>query len=284
MKTIVAFLVINQIPELPRAAIQSALEYSDAEICIGYLNDVDIFGLDFSQRIHFQKLNSIQNQDFSGGYRDFSENQFYQIVQLKWQLLEYLLGSDYDLIVYTDLDVIWLRDPIKPICDSLTQNQDFSVLIQSFTTDPSEPRLCMGFVAFRNSEFSKKLVAECKQRHSNLILSNPKLGDDDVVTKYYVESDVKQNIQLLPQATFPVGSFLNLYTTKPVFPGLGSPQPYIFHLNYVVGLQNKRIMLRLLKRNYDSTIHTTGLSTWYVLLVLKRMRIILWNLKKAISS
>lgn len=284
MKTIVALLVINQIPELPVAAIHSVLAHSDAEICVGYLNHEDIVGLEFSDRVHFQKLISISNQNFQGKYKDFSESQFYQIVQLKWQLLELLLDTDHELIIYTDLDVIWLQDPIKPISESLGLNQDVSVLIQSFTTNPSEPKLCMGFVALRNSNFSKLLVAECKQIHSKLILSNPKLGDDDVVTKYYVESGLGQNVQLLPQATFPVGSFLNLYTTRPKFPGLGSPQPYIFHLNYVVGLRNKRIMLRLLKKNYDSKIFSKGFRTWYVLITLKRMRVIFWNLRKILSS
>ena len=284
MKTIVAFLVINQIPELPRTSIRSVLENSNSDICVGYLNEEDIVGLDLSARISFQKLNALPNVDFSGSYRDFSENLFYQIVQMKWQLIEFLLSSQCELVIYSDLDVIWLRNPVTAIQESLKLNQNLSLLIQSFTSDPSKPKLCMGFVAFRNSDISRQIVADCKKLHSELILTNPQLGDDDVVTSYFVESSYDSQIQLLPQSTFPVGSLLNLYTTKPRFPGLSSPEPYIFHLNYVVGLQNKRLMLRLLKKHYSSTIHTNGLSTWRFLLLLKQLRIILWKAKKRLTS
>lgn len=284
MKTIVAFLVINQIPELPTAAIQSVLDHSDANICVGYLNEEDIVGLDLSPRIRFRKLSSTSNLEMSGSYRDFSENLFYQIVQLKWQLLDLLLSDEFETIIYSDLDVIWLQNPITSINTIFNLNEDTSVLIQSFTSDPSQPRLCMGFVAFKKSDFSKRLVRDCKVLHSELILSDSKIGDDDVVTKYFMESSNRSKIQSLPQSTFPVGSLLNLYTSRPRFPGLSAPKPYIFHLNYVVGLQNKRIMLRLLKRHYAPTIHTKGLPAWRLLVLLKRLRIISWKLKQILIS
>lgn len=284
MKTIVAFLVINQIPELPKAAIQSVLEHSDSDICVGYLNEQDIAGLDFSDRVSFQKLVALPNQVLNGKYRDFSENLFYQIVRLKWQLIETLLVSQYELVLYSDLDVIWLRNPIAPIQDALHSNSDVSLLIQSFTSDPSQPKLCMGFVAFRNCDVSRQIVAKCKNLHAEMILLSPQLGDDDVVTKYFVESGFNSQIQLLPQSTFPVGSLLNLYITKPRFPGLSSPEPYIFHLNYVVGLQNKRIMLRLLKRRFKLRIGIRGMPSWFLLLSLKRLRNNLWLIKRKLRS
>lgn len=284
MKTIVAFLVINQIPELPTAAIQSVLDHSDANICVGYLNEEDIVGLDLSPRISFRKLSSTSNLEMSGSYRDFSENLFYQIVQLKWQLLDLLLSDEFETIIYSDLDVIWLQNPITSINTIFNLNEDTSVLIQSFTSDPSQPRLCMGFVAFKKSDFSKRLVRDCKALHSELILSDSKIGDDDVVTKYFMDSSNRSKIQSLPQSTFPVGSLLNLYTSRPRFPGLSAPKPYIFHLNYVVGLQNKRIMLRLLKRHYAPMIHTKGLPAWRLLVLVKRLRIISWKLKQILIS
>lgn len=284
MKSVVSFLVINQIPELPKVAIQSVLECSDSDICIGYLNDEDIEGLDFSERVKFQRLAALPNQNLSGRYRDFSETLFYEIVQLKWQLLERMIKSDYELIIYSDLDVIWLRNPIPSIQRTFQSNHQISVLIQSFTSDPSEPRLCMGFIAFTNSESARHVVSDCKKLHLEMSQTNPQLGDDDVVTQYFVESENRLCMQLLPQTTFPVGSLLNLYTTRPLFPGLNAPEPYIFHLNYVVGLQNKRIMLRLLKKHYAPRIHTYGLFSWRMLILLKRLRLISWKLKKKVTS
>lgn len=274
----VAFLVINQIAELPVASIRSVLNNSDSNIRVGYLNDQDIEGLALSPRIEFIRLNPLPNFDFYGVYKDFSESLFYQIVQLKWQLLEILLDSDFELIIYSDLDVIWLSNPVTSLENVFIQDSNVQVQIQSFTSDPSDPKLCMGFVAFRNSSSSREIVAACKKIHVDSLESDPKFGDDDAVTKFYSESKMTPKILLLPQSTFPVGSLLNLYSTRPIYPGLAAPKPFIFHVNYVVGLQNKRIMLRLLRRRFDFEI--SGLSHWILLLYMKRLRFIFSKAKK----
>jgi hypothetical protein len=275
---VVAFLVINQIAELPITSIRSVLINSDSNIRVGYLNDQDIDGLALSPRIEFIKLNPLPNFELKGGYKDFSESLFYQIVQLKWQLLETLLDSDFEVIVYSDLDVIWLSNPITSLGSVFMQDSNVQVQIQSFTSDPSDPKLCMGFVAFRNSSATREIVAACKKIHVQSLEKNSKFGDDDAVTKFYIENKMTSKIFLLPQSTFPVGSLLNLHSTRPVYPGLAAPKPFIFHLNYVVGLQNKRIMLRLLNRRFDFEI--SGLNHWILLLYMKKLRIIFSKIKR----
>lgn len=274
----VAFLVINQIAELPVASIRSVLNNSDSDIRVGYLNYQDIEGLALSPRIEFIKLNPLPNFELKGGYKDFSESLFYQIVQLKWQLLENLFKSDFELIIYSDLDVIWLSNPITPLENVFLQDSNVQMQIQSFTSDPSDPKLCMGFVAFRNSSSTREIVAACKKIHVDSLENNPKFGDDDAVTKFYNENRMTSKILLLPQSTFPVGSLLNLYSTRPIYPGLAAPKPFVFHVNYVVGLQNKRIMLRLLRRRFDFEI--SGLRHWILLLYMKRLRVILSKAKR----
>lgn len=278
MKSVVAFLVINQIEELPIASIRSVLETSDSEIRVGYLNNDDIQGLDISSRVKFVQLRPLPDLDLQGVYKDFSESLFYQIVQLKWQLLETLFAQDFDIIIYSDLDVIWISDPIGALQRVFSQNSDIAVQIQSFTTDPSDPKLCMGFVAFRNIAASHSIVAACKEMHLQSLKLYSHTGDDDVITKYYSDNNYTSKIHLLPQSTFPVGSLLNLFTTRPVFPGLGAPRPYIFHLNYVVGLQNKRIMLRVLGKKFN--IKTQGLTHWRFLVTVKHIRIMASGVKK----
>jgi hypothetical protein len=278
LRSIVAFLVINKIDELPIASIRSVLENSSAPIRVGYLNEQDIVGLNLSPRVEFIKLKPLPDIDLKGEYKDFSDSLFYQIVQLKWQLIETLFELDYECIIYTDLDVIWFSDPIPSLEAVFAQDSKVALQIQSFTSDPSNPKLCMGFVAFRNAEATHNIVSECKEIHVKSLKNYSKFGDDDAVTKYFVENNMTDQIRLLPQSTFPVGSLLNLYATVPIFPGLAAPTPYIFHLNYVVGLQNKRIMMRLLKKRM--LVKTVGLNHWQVLLILKRLRFISSKIKK----
>ena len=282
MKSVVAFLVINQIKELPIASIRSVLESSESEIRVGYLNKNDIQGLDISSRIEFVQLRPLPDLNLQGVYKDFSESLFYQIVQLKWQLLETLFATDFDIVIYSDLDVIWISDPIGALQRVFSQNSGVAVQIQSFTTDPSNPKLCMGFVAFRNVATSHNIVAACKEIHLQSLKSDSHTGDDDVITKYYSDNNYTSEIQLLPQTTFPVGSLLNLFITRPVFPGLTAPKPYIFHLNYVVGLQNKRIMLRVLGVKFK--IKTRGLPHWRFLITVKHIRIMASGVKKQLLS
>jgi hypothetical protein len=59
----------------------------------------------------------------------------------------------------------------------------------------------------------------------------------------YRELNFPSWIKELPQATFPVGSMVNLYSKKNLFPGLKGPSSYIFHANYVVGINNKILLL-----------------------------------------
>lgn len=117
-------------------------------------------------------------------------------------------------------------------------------------------------------------ISEAESRHRKEILSNPKVGDDDIVTMLYSEKGFPDWFVELPQSTFPVGNMLNLYIRKSYFPGLSSPKPFIFHANYVVGLQNKRLMTRIFMRDNPPLGLKVNLSLkWRFILVLKGLRL-----------
>jgi hypothetical protein len=284
MKSVVTLLVINKIAELPQVAIRSVLNNSNADVIVGYLNNEDIYSLPKSPRITYLRLDTLLDEEITGEYRDFSETIFYQIVQFKWQLLLKVLDLQYEFIIYTDLDVIWLRNPIDGIERAFQDNVNMQIQIQNFSSEPNEPRLCMGFVAFRNSNFNLLLIQECQKNHKNAFSLTSHVGDDDVITNYFVRNSLYREIFLLPQGTFPVGSFLNLYATRPIFPGLSSPLPYIFHLNYVVGLRNKRLMLRLLRLARPLRHELNGLKFWRLEIGLKKLKIYLHKIKNGLMS
>ena len=82
-----------------------------------------------------------------------------------------------------------------------------------------------------------------------MLISNPKIGDDDVITELNSIEDYSKFIRELPQSTFPVGNMLNLYSKRNLFPGLNSPEPYIFHANFVVGINEKLKLLQVLSKS-----------------------------------
>lgn len=278
----ICFLVVNRISELPKVAIRSALETSSLDIYIGYTNIEDIKELLLSERVHPVDLGKSAMPDLpTSVYQDFSQAVFYEIVQLKWELFGELLPK-FDYLVYSDVDVIWFRDAAAYVGSAFQANTEIDFLAQSFTEQIGKELLCMGFVGMRNNARTQEFIESCKTYHTEEFRGNNYLGDDEVLTERYQQVGRPNWIRELPQMFFPVGRMLNLYTTRPKFPGLNAPSPYIFHLNYVVGLRNKRIMLRTIKRqpNLKRLLPRHSQFYWTVLLNLKRTKFILGTTKK----
>lgn len=246
-ETAICFLIINRIEELPRVAIQSALNQTTADIYVGYINDLDIIEIPKDRRIKLVQLSSedLQLSEISTNYQSFGSENFYHLVQLKWPLLNKVSGLGYKYIIYSDIDVVWVGDAAKGIEKTFELFQQAHILVQSFTRSPNDALLCMGIFAFRDSLVSMGFIDMCKKAHSSAILAKESIGDDEIVTTMYRKLGFPEYLKELPQSTFAVGNFLDLFSTKSKFPGVHKPTPLIFHCNYVVGLRNKRLMLRI---------------------------------------
>jgi hypothetical protein len=243
---------------LPSLAINSVLLNSSQDVIVGYVSKNDIIPLPQNERVSYLDLtDAAKSLGVDAGereYQSFDQNTFFSLVRLKWAMLEKLMqNTDYAYLIYNDVDVLWIQDPTKVIEDSFRSITQSEVLIQNFTSDPSKPNLCMGFVAFRNSNESKSIVQECASMHNLLLQNNPRTGDDDVISKYYQDHSFPSSIVQLPQGLFPVGNFANLFSRKSFFPGLTPFKPYIFHANFVVGIKKKiqlsYLMLDVYSRN-----------------------------------
>jgi hypothetical protein len=284
----VCLLLIGQLGELPKIALQSVLDRTNAPVFIGILDERDSVGLPESNRVHYVKLNLLtadQRSSTSAEYQDFSTDNFYQIVQYKWQLLMKLLELDFKFIVYSDTDVYWNLNPLPVIEKAFEERRSVEIQIQNFTDDPSNPRLCMGFVAFRVSSFNRNFVEDCAARHERESSTQKRIGDDDIVTLKFAEDGFPPVILELPQSTFPVGRMLKLYRRKSIMPGLGSPDPYIFHANYVVGLTNKLILIKLFIKHYSRFDRNTGIEfSLFLQLTIKRLRQSIRHLRMRFSS
>jgi hypothetical protein len=246
--SVVCLLVINYIETLPNVAVGSVLENSDCLIIVGYRDDADIRDLNYQENVYFCRLDPLvsDHQSKSGSlYQDFSTDQFFELVKLKWQLLQLLIRSNFDHIIYTDLDVVWKTDLVAEMYQAHRLRPEVQIYIQSFTEEPSDPRLCMGFISFTSTPKVADFLASAESVHTTFSRKIKRFGDDDAITRVFKDQNFPSFVQELPQSTFPVGSLLNLYSRKQVYPGLYTPRPKLFHANYVIGLENKVVMLRL---------------------------------------
>jgi hypothetical protein len=278
---VTCLLVVNHINELPKIALKSILSTSDSKIVIGYLHEQDIQNLPESDQITFRKLSvgdigvpllQADSTNYSGW---FTEN-FFRIVQLKWTLIESLLAEDHEFVIYSDLDVVWQSDMALILKKYFQNFSDVDAAFQSFTYDPQSPKLCMGFAAFRNTSRTRDLVVSGHRLHSMRLDQDPRYGDDDAITELYKVMDFPCWIRELPQTSVSVGSSVNINTSHSKFPGLTGLRPHLFHANFAVGVQNKRLLLRVaLSKEQRSLLNIPLTFYWRFLLWAKRAKIVL---------
>lgn len=278
----VCFLVINQIDELPRASISSALLQTNLPIIVGFTSENDIASLR-DLPVEFRRINQVQAPVESGQYAAFDQDDFYRIVMNKWELLIQNL-PEFDYLIYSDIDVLWIRDAALEISRIFEHLPEKLVAIQSFGDDEVSPDLCMGFVGFRNSAKVLEFLALARETHAEQMKDNPRIGDDNIATEIFRNFRYPDWLHRLSPIHFPVGNTLNLFATKPVFPGLTAPKPFIFHLNYVVGLKNKRLMLRILSNANPKWKLKSNLSiNWRIKLVLRKFKLIVGSLRNSLK-
>ena len=268
----VIFLVINQIQDLPELSINSVLQNSDSQIFIGTVRDEDRKTLPENDRITFIDLSpeasSLGIQIGSGDYQSFEKDFFFSLVQMKWILLKKVAAlSKCQFLIYNDVDVFWLRPLLSDLLSAFQINSSTQVMIQHFTWVPGKPQLCMGFVIFRKGRFFDELIDESAIMHADLLKTNPRTGDDDVITELYRARNFPAEIQLLPQTTFPVGNLLNLFSKRDQFPGLKPFSPYIFHANFVVGLSKKLMISRIAFRQNNLRLESVSIQKKILMMI-----------------
>lgn len=278
---VVTYLLINHINDMPEIAINSCLNFSSAPIVIGYLNESDLLGVPNDPRIHFLKLNDSIESGGSNKYTDFETLDFFMLVTYKWVLFKRLFDDGIDHLIYSDLDVIWYADVAEIMIQAHRNQTEVKLLIQSITTDPSKPSLCMGIVSMVKSTETENLIQNCHKRHVEEVAGGHRYGDDDAITDFNKAMNYPFWIRELPQSTFPVGMFINNYSKRALFPGLFSTKPFLFHANYVIGERNKIALMRLANKLIASERSEWG--RWSVFLFLKRIRLFLSVLKKHIT-
>jgi hypothetical protein len=258
VSSVLCYLVVNKIPNLPRIAISNALTRTSGEIYVGYLSLDDLTDLPDSPRLHFVDLTDAATsrglQVSSSNYVDFSQDYFFQLVQLKWDLFR-LVGkiSNADFITYSDLDVVILRDVISEFGKFFQNNPNIDIAVQDFTDSILEPRLCMGIFGFRNNQETLSVINECSKIHEEGLKVNSRFGDDDVITHYYVSQGKSDRVLRLPQQSFPVGNLINLYLPFGPMRGLRPNYPFIFHANFVVGSRKKEFLMKLILLQVNSS-------------------------------
>jgi hypothetical protein len=220
----------------------------------------------------------------NGTYESFEKDLFFSLVQLKWVLFKSVSASgSFNYLIYNDVDVFWLRPVLPDLFQAFEKSLDTQMMIQHFTCVPGQPQLCMGFVAFRTGNYFDALVNSASDLHAQMLKTNPRIGDDDVMTELYRRAQFPVEIQLLPQTTFPVGNLLNLFSKHDQFPGLRPFPPYIFHANFVVGLTKKLLIARIVFRQHNLNLGALHPIKRFMMVLRMQVFRFCFNLKRIVK-
>ena len=186
-----------------------------------------------------EQLVSVNPADIPAAYVEYGSPEFSCLMKYRFPVLRAIMAEG-KRIIYSDLDVVWLRNPLPYLSDVL---DDFPCAFQTESIPVFPPMLCAGFIAMSDSLACCTLVDRFIARYQGRELKRtmqPVLRDILIANKEYLA-----NIFLLPEGLFPNGLLYCTATSDDPLPVTmtGQLQPFIFHGNWVQGLDQKRRFL-----------------------------------------
>ena len=176
-------------------------------------------------------------------YVDYGTEAFIKINWFKIRYLRWLLGR-YDHVVYADVDVAWLADPLTYL-QSVARL--FPLVFQSEAVRRFPPVLCWGFLSATSSAttfrlFDALLQARDAQPADGLFVNQQEFCDA------WISADPSwlRQIYQLPEGLFLNGLSYRHLIADPHASAtmLGALKPFTFHANWTTGLAAKRALMR----------------------------------------
>jgi len=175
---------------------------------------------------------------------DFHEGDFSKTVYKKLDLTYRYLSEGYH-VLYSDLDIVFFKNPLKYLRNLMDQN-NYDILFQhdyiKATEEDNDPgeiysQYCTGFFFVKPSKWTIKLF---DQKYGLFINRKNKVdlkNACDIYDQGYINTKLMQNrfkrlqISLLDKNFFPNGWYWRHYNKD--------LDPYIVHYNCIHGIENK---------------------------------------------
>ena len=172
------------------------------------------------------------------GYANWGTDTFKTACAYKYQALLKTLDLGYEQVVYADCDIAYLNDFSTYISDA---SKNFEMGVQSEAQPVFPPKYCCGFMYF-----TQRAKPVLEQLHSLNMDALPNRCDQTVFNDYINgDSERRTRLYVLPESLFQNGLQYRGHLSGHDKRVVGQLRPFLFHANWVVGLCDKR---RLLKR------------------------------------
>lgn len=180
----------------------------------------------------------ISTEDEHTSYSEFGTRDFNRVTNLKWTIISQALSEGRRLVLFSDADIVFMR----PFLDYLeAMSSHTSVGMQSENLNSFPPEFCTGFMYFTPESMPIVLDLE------GFSAANDYDANDQVMLRNWLPQERAQSARIyeLNGALFPNGKLarglMGSTGDAPGFPE--AVQPFLFHANWLAGLENKKAVL-----------------------------------------
>lgn len=222
-----AAFVENALIGIERCGINGSLVQlvfpADAECELGQL--AKTFG---ARRRILEQLVEVKAGDMPAAYVEWNTHEFNVLLKYRFPALRAILAEG-NRIVYADLDVAWLHNPLFYLANVLDH---YSWTCQTEPSGDFTPNFCLGFFALSGTSESLQMIDHHIALNEGDALNQFLFREILVENPWYLV-----NIYPLPEGLFPSGLLYRCVGTgeEPPVPLVDRLRPFIFHGNWCVG-------------------------------------------------
>jgi Nucleotide-diphospho-sugar transferase len=185
-------------------------------------------------------LTGVQDTKLPNRYAAYDSAEFRRLMGYRFPILRSLL-KEHKRVIHADLDVAWLRNPLPYLVEVLKR---YPWACQTEAVAQFPPAFCLGFYAVRSSPQAFDLI----DRHIAAYEGDPgNLTDQELFNRFVRERpDAMRDIFPLPEALFANGLLYRALRPGQKARGLliEEAEPFVFHANWTIGIENKRRLLK----------------------------------------
>ena len=198
-----------------------------------------VSGLGAKPRILEEVIGDLELGEMPNAYVEYGTPEFNRLMRARLPVIR-ALSRECKTILCADVDIVWFVNPLPYLSEVLKK---YPMAFQTEALPCFPPNFCAGFFALRCApegldlidahiaEFSAASPYTMQMLLNRIVEENP---------RYLF------NIFPLPEALFANGLLHSAIATKDVNPSnlVSLLQPFTFHANFTIGIENKRNLLR----------------------------------------
>lgn len=175
-------------------------------------------------------------------YHNIDSKEFAFVSWHKFKIIKDAL-SKHKLVIFSDCDIVYFRDP-TPFISKVAGAYPMGGQSDCFDTFPQH--ICTGFLFFRREDTILQLLDYCFDIPASNLERGNFIGHDQQVFNGVFRSNSRfySSFYFLSEYHFPNGANYKNFSSATLEYSVAKSSPYLFHANYVVGLEGKKRLLQ----------------------------------------